>query len=142
MMIRQFRIEDYEQVIELWQKAHLPHKPKGRDSKDEIERELRADNAIFLVAEEKGRLIGSIFGTHDGRKGWINRVASAPAYQRQGIARTLVSEAEKWFQKMGIKIIACLIEDWNTESIVFFEKIGYTRHHDILYFTKRESPDT
>ena len=142
MTIREFRIEDYEQVIELWQKAHLPHKPKGRDSKEEIERELRADNAIFLVAEEKGRLIGSIFGTHDGRKGWINRVASAPAYQRQGIARTLVSEAEKRFQKMGIKIIACLIEDWNTESIVFFEKIGYTRHHDILYFTKRESPDT
>ena len=142
MTIREFRIEDYEQVIELWQKAHLPHKPKGRDSKDDIERELRADNAIFLVAEEKGRLIGSIFGTHDGRKGWINRVASAPAYQRQGIARTLVSEAEKRFQKIGIKIIACLIEDWNTESIVFFEKIGYTRHHDILYFTKRESPDT
>lgn len=142
MTIREFRIEDYEQVIELWQKAHLPYKPKGRDSKEEIERELRARNAIFLVAEEKGRLIGSIFGTHDGRKGWINRVATAPAYQRQGIARTLVTEAERRFRKMGIKIIACLIEDWNTESMVFFEKNGYIKHHNILYFTKREDRDT
>lgn len=142
MTIREFRIEDYEQVIELWQKAHLPHKPKGRDTKEEIERELRARNTIFLIAEEEGKLIGSIFGTHDGRKGWINRVATAPAYRGKGIAHTLVSEAEKRFRKMGIKIIACLIEDWNTESMVFFKKIGYTKHNNILYFTKRENPDT
>lgn len=142
MTIRPFRIEDYEQVIELWQKAHLPYKPKGRDSKKEIERELHADNAIFLVAEEKGAVVGSIFGTHDGRKGWINRVATAPQYQRQGIARALVSEAEQRFRKMGINIIACLIEDWNTGSIAFFEKIGYSEYRNVLYFTKRESPDT
>lgn len=141
MTIREFRIEDYEQVIGLWQKAHLPHKPRGRDSKEAIRRELHAHNAVFLVAEEKGVLVGSIFGTHDGRKGWINRVATAPAYQRQGIARALVRETERRFREMGIKIIACLIEDWNTSSIAFFEKMGYGAYKDILYFTKRENPD-
>jgi ribosomal protein S18 acetylase RimI-like enzyme len=142
MTVREFRIEDYEQLIELWQEAHLPYKPKGRDSKEEIERELRGHNAVFLVAEENGRLVGSIFGTHDGRKGWINRVATAPAYQKQGIARTLVREVERRLRNMGIKIIACLIEDWNTGSVAFFEKMGYVRYQHVLYFTKREGPDT
>lgn len=41
MRIRKFKIEDYEKVIELWKRAGLPHKPKRRDRKDKIEKELK-----------------------------------------------------------------------------------------------------
>jgi ribosomal protein S18 acetylase RimI-like enzyme len=95
-----------------------------------------------LIAEKDGVLIGSAFGTHDGRKGWINRVAVAPKYRRQGIAEDLVRQVEHRLHGMGIRIIACLIEDWNEESMEFFERIGYKRHHDIFYFTKREGTET
>jgi len=86
-------------------------------------------------------LIGSIFGTHDGRKGWINRLAVDPAHQRQGIAARLVREVEDRLYERGIGIIACLVEDWNSISLQVFEKLGYTRHQDIIYFTKRKYPD-
>ena len=39
------------------------------------------------VAEAGGELVGVVLGTHDGRKGWINRLAVAPAYQRRGHRR-------------------------------------------------------
>jgi ribosomal protein S18 acetylase RimI-like enzyme len=142
MTIREFRLKDYDSVITLWQHASLSHRPQGRDSKEHIKREFQGHNAVFLVAEHEGTLVGSVFGTHDGRKGWINRLATAPEYRDQGVARTLVTEVEKRFHKMGIKIIACLIEKGSTESMQFFEKIGYTKHTDIFYCTKRESPDT
>jgi ribosomal protein S18 acetylase RimI-like enzyme len=138
--IRKFSIAEYENLMELWRESKLPHKLAGRDSKESITHEIEQTNAVFLVAEKDGELVGSAFGTHDGRKGWINRVAVAPRYRRQGIAERLVSEVERHLGDMGIRIIACLIEDWNKESMEFFEKIGYKRHHDIYYFTKREDP--
>ena len=141
IVIRKFCIEDYNTLIALWDKAKLIYKPQGSDRRDNIERELKGHNAIFFVAEKDGTLIGSIFGTHDGRKGWINRLAVDPAYQRQGIAARLVREVEDHLYERGIGIIACLVEDWNSVSLQVFEKLGYTRHQDIIYFTKRKYPD-
>jgi ribosomal protein S18 acetylase RimI-like enzyme len=139
--VRRLRIEDYDALLVLWLEARLPHRPKGRDKRDNIARELTRPSAMFFVAEKNGRLIGSAFGTHDGRKGWINRVAVAPDYQRRGIAAKLVKEVESRLRDAGIGIIACLIEDWNTASIGFFQKIGYQRRDDIIYFTKRMDPE-
>jgi ribosomal protein S18 acetylase RimI-like enzyme len=138
--IRKLAVDDYDALIILWQQAELPFKPSGRDQRENIARELKQSNAIFLVADKDGEIIGSAFGTHDGRKGWINRVAVAPHYRRKGIAERLVREVEHLLDQMGIRIIACLIEDWNKESMEFFEKMGYQRHHDIFYFTKRKGP--
>lgn len=141
IIIRQLRIEDYDALIVLWNDAQLPYKAKGRDKRDNIERELKNPTAIFLVAEKDNKLIGSIFGSHDGRKGWINRLAVAPVYRKQGIAAKLLKNVENRLYEMGIGIIACLVEEWNTGSMQFFEKMEYKRHHDIIYFTKRKYPD-
>ena len=139
--IRNFKIEDYNSVIKLWESAGLPFKPKGRDSKVKIEEELKKGIAIFLLAETDNKIIGSVIGTHDGRKGWINRVAVDPEYQKSGIARKLVLEVEKKLDELGIDIIACLIEDWNDRSMKVFEKLGYIKHEDVFYFSKRKNKD-
>ena len=137
-VIREFRITDYDSLIDLWSSAGLPHKPEGRDTRQNISREIGHPNAVFLVAEKEGCLIGSAFGTHDGRKGWINRVAVLPAKRRKGIAAALVREVEKRLKEKGVCIIACLVEEWNKESLNFFQKVGYVCHKDIFYLTKRE----
>jgi len=140
LSIREFTINDYEALIKVWQGAKLPYKPAGRDRKENIAAEIEQASAIFLVGEINGEIVGSAFGTHDGRKGWVNRVAVIPRYQRQGVAARLVNEVERRLETMGIGIIACLIESWNKESIRFFEKIGYHSHKEIIYFTKRREP--
>ena len=56
LVIREFRIEDYDAVIALWDDAKLTYRPKGRDSCRNIEHQLRQGNVIFLVAEIDGRL--------------------------------------------------------------------------------------
>ena len=138
MIIREFSIKDYDALMTLWNDAQLPFKPKGRDKRDKIEYELKHGKDIFLVAEINGKLVGSVFGTHDGRKGWINRLAVAPEFQRQNIAKKLIAEVEDRFSELGIDIIACLVEDWNTKSLQVFEKLGYKKHPDIVYFSKRK----
>jgi len=140
--IRKFKIEDYDSLIRLWKSAGLPYKPNGRDSKEKIESELKKGAAIFLLAETDKEIIGSVFGTHDGRKGWINRVAVHPQYRKNDVAKKLVSEVEKKLDELGIDIIACLIEDWNERSMNVFEKLGYIKHNDVIYFSKRKNADT
>jgi ribosomal protein S18 acetylase RimI-like enzyme len=133
-------MEDYDPLMSIWDGARLTYKPRGRDRRDKIEREIKGLNAVFLVAEIEGKLVGSVFATHDGRKGWINRLAVSPAFRRRGIAQKLVREAEGRLAERGIEIVACLIEDANAGSKRFFESIGYQRFDDISYFTKRKYP--
>ncbi len=137
LIIREYSIEDYDSLIKLWNLSELPYKPKGRDSKENITKEIKQKRSFFLLMELEGELIGSILATHDGRKGWINRLAILPEYRKSGFATKLIKEAEKKLINAGIGIIACLIENWNTSSMKFFKKSGYKSHIDIIYFTKR-----
>jgi N-acetylglutamate synthase len=140
--IRKMTLNDYEAVIALWKEGNIPYRPQGRDSRKNINTQLQQPNCFFLVAEKENKIIGAIVGTHDGRKGWINRLVIAPLYQKKGVAKRLVKEVEQYFSKNGIDIIACLIEDWNTTSMQVFDRLGYTKHTDILYYSKRKSPKT
>jgi ribosomal protein S18 acetylase RimI-like enzyme len=141
MEIRKLTIDQYEELVNLWRRAGLPFKPKGRDSKEAIARQMNANPEFFLGAFENGRLVGAVIVSSDGRKGWINRLAVDPDFRRRGVASTLVAEAERVLRKHGIRIFCALIEDGNEASKRLFKKCGYVEHHDIIYFSKRESND-
>lgn len=142
MTIRPMTLKDYDSVIMLWKEGDIPYRPQGRDSRTNIKKQLQQPNCYFLVAEVDKQIIGAIVGTHDGRKGWINRLVVAPAYWKRGIAKRLVKEVEHHFSTSGIDIVASLIEEWNTTSMQVFERLGYTKHTDILYYSKRKSVKT
>jgi len=137
--IRPFAIEDYDTVFALWKEAKLPCKPRGRDSRTNLQKQLGQAMVRFLVAELDGRVVGTVLASHDGRKGWINRLAVAKEFLRKGTAKRLLQEAEAWLGQQGIEIIACLVEDDNEPSVRCFLAAGYTRHADIVYFSKRRS---
>jgi len=141
MEIRRLRFEDYPKLVELWSKAGLPFKPKGRDSPQAIAKQIEENPDFFMGTFENGRLIGAIIASSDGRKGWINRLAVDPEYWRRGVARALIAEAEKALRQKGLKVFCALIEDSNKASKELFKKCGYVEHRDIIYFSKRESEE-
>ncbi len=139
---RKLTINDYDQMIGLWKKACLPYKPKGRDSREAIKRQIEADPELFLGAFHGEKLIGTVIGSYDFRmKGWINRLAVDPEYRGKGIAQRLVTEMEQILKGKGVVVIAALIELPNPTSINLFKKLGYTVHDNIVYVTKRESDE-
>ena len=140
--IREFRMGDYEAVLQLWRDADIPSRPAGRDSRESLERELACGAAQFMVAEDEGAVVGAVLGTHDGRKGWVNRLVVAPDHRGGGLARRLVQHVEDAWAARGIEIVACLIETPNTGSMRFFEKLGYVRADDIVYYSKRQRPES
>lgn len=139
MEIRKLTIDHYEELINLWRRAGLPYKPKGRDSKKAVTGQISANPEYFLGAFENDRLVGAVVASSDGRKGWINRLAVDSDFRRRGIASALIAEAEKVLRDHGVKIFCALIENENEASKKLFRKCGYIEHHDIIYFSKRES---
>ena len=143
-VIRDFRIEDYDRVMELWAQGGLPLKLRGRDSRDNIARQVRLANVRFLVAEEgpAGPIIGTVLATHDGRKGWINRLAvDCGPSGGGGSGPGLSGRPRGWLEAEGMDILACLIEEDNGVSMAVFEKLGYKKHPEIIYFAKRKFPE-
>lgn len=141
IIIREFRPDQYDSLVKMWSEAGLAFKPAGRDSRDKLESELDRGPGVLLVAELEGELVGSVLVTHDGRKGWINRLAVLPAWRREGIASSLVAEAQNILDRAGIEITAVLIEGDNPESKNLFRKLGFAQHSDIMYFSSRKHPD-
>jgi len=136
-----YKTGDYQKLIDIWDTAGLPYKPYGRDSEKSIEKELKRGVGKFLFALVEDIYTGVVLVTHDGRKGWINRVAVLPEYRHQGIAKLLVDAAEKWLDDQGIGIYACQIEDYNKDSLEVFKKFGYIPFKGIHYLTKRKYPE-
>jgi ribosomal protein S18 acetylase RimI-like enzyme len=142
LVIEDFRMADYDRVIEIWSAGGLPLKPQGRDSRVNLARQLKLPNVRLLVAREgsEGPIIGTVLATHDGRKGWINRLAVDASRRRRGLGARLVGEAERWLESQGMDILACLIEEGNAVSMAVFERLGYRKHPEIVYFAKRRHP--
>jgi ribosomal protein S18 acetylase RimI-like enzyme len=141
ILIRDLREEDYGALVALWREGGLPYRPQGRDGREALARQLKEDTAVYLVAEAGGALIGAVLGSHDGRKGWINRLVVLPDYRRRSVGAMLVAEVERRLATQGIGIFACLVEDGNEGSKIFFEKVGYKLFRGVSYFTKRKSDD-
>jgi len=123
LKIRTFDITDYPKVAEVWSEAGLEFRPGDRE--DEIRVKIQRDPELFLVAEERGRIVGSVMGAWDGRRGWIYHLGVRPSNQRRRVATKLIEEVESRMKKKGVLKVNALIFPWNDTSMGFFSKIGY-----------------
>jgi ribosomal protein S18 acetylase RimI-like enzyme len=135
--IRRLRLGDYPAIIEVLRVCQLHPRVRGRDSRRNIAKQLRSRQTLYLGAFEGSRLVGTVFGTHDTRKGWINRLAVLPEYQHRGIATRLVRACERGLRKHGLEMFAALVDSENSASRSLFAKLGYTAS-DILYYRLKD----
>ena len=134
--IRGLRLSDYAAVVAVIDACGLHARTRGRDSRQAIAAQLRSRQNVYLGAFDGERLVGVVFGTHDTRKGWINRLAVLPGYRRRGIAGRLVRSAERGLRARGMEMFAALIEEDNRASQALFAKLGYETA-DIRYYRRK-----
>lgn len=74
MTIRTMKLEDYDQVYELWSGIKGFGIRALDDSKEGVERFMKRNPGTSVVAEADGRIIGCILCGHDGRRGCMYHV--------------------------------------------------------------------
>jgi ribosomal protein S18 acetylase RimI-like enzyme len=135
MKIREFKIEDYPVVRDLWQTAGLILRPG--DKLEDVKLKLQRDPDLFLVAEQDDRIVGCVIGGWDGRRGWIYHLAVKPEHQRKGIGVELVRKVEKRLVAKGAKKVNAQVYKWNEQSSEFFKAIGYEAQPDLIMVGKQ-----
>ena len=132
--IRECRHEDCPAVLDLWRQAEAI--PSGTDTLEELRRLVDENTGLFLVAEEAGRLVGTIIGGWDGWRGNIYRLAVLPDSRRRGVAGSLVAEVESRLRVKGASRVTALVVRSEDHAMGFWEAAGYDHDRRMVRYVK------
>jgi ribosomal protein S18 acetylase RimI-like enzyme len=136
VIIRSCTVEDIDAVLSLWREAEAT--PRMTDTADGLR--VAIDDAIVLVADDTGVLVGSAIGGFDGWRGNIYRVVVLPGYRRRGIARALVTEIEDRLIRCGARRITALVETAHPRATAFWEAVGYSLDSRMSRYVRNVDP--
>jgi len=139
MKTREFSMEDFAAVSQLWRRSGLEIRPG--DGKEMIRRKLERDSDLFLVAVEDSRIVGSVIGAWDGRRGWVYHLAVDPRFRRRHIARKMLLEVERRMREKRVPRVHTMVFLWNAPSLNLFEGLGYEKQSDLVLMGKTLSAD-
>ncbi len=125
MHLREFTLEDYDAVLALWQQYPDALGIGRSDSRAEIAKKLERDPDLFIVAEEEGRIAGSVIGGFDGRRGLIYHLAVDPGFRGRDLGRTLMNELERRLSAKGCIRAYLLVRAENLGVVGYYEKQGW-----------------
>lgn len=131
--IRALVIKDADEIFALWQAAGLH--PSRSDTVEALRLMIEREPDLFLVAEEEGRIIGTVWGGFDGRRGWIYRLAVAPSHQGLKLGKRLMDEVEARLKAKGCTKVNLLIERDNIGVVNFYAARGYNED-DVAFMEK------
>jgi ribosomal protein S18 acetylase RimI-like enzyme len=132
--IRDCRHEDCPAVLDLWRRAEAI--PSRTDTLEELQRLVDENTGLFLVAEEGGRLIGTIIGGWDGWRANMYRLAVLPEFRRRGVAGSLVAEVEQRLRVKGSSRVTALVVRSEDHAMAFWEAAGYEHDRRMVRFVK------
>jgi ribosomal protein S18 acetylase RimI-like enzyme len=123
-IVRPYKDEDQSALIQLWETC-FPDDPPWNNPADVIRRKLTVQPELLIVCLAHGRVVGSVLAGFDGFRGWVNKVATHPEYQRKGIASLLMKTAEEKLAAMGCTKLNLQIRAENASVVAFYEGVGY-----------------
>jgi RimJ/RimL family protein N-acetyltransferase len=91
----------------------------------------RHPDAVLLVAEVNGQIAGRLSLARDphpssGHVADFGLTVAAP-YRRRGIGTALLSRADEWARRAGIRKLELHVFPHNEAAIALYEKVGYVR---------------
>ena len=135
--MREFQYpEDYPAARFLWDNAGPGIHVRRSDEPAEIQKKLQRDPDLFLVAETQGRLIGTVIGGFDGRRGMIYHLAVEADFRQQGIGSLLMDEVEKRLKEKGCLRCYLMVAEGNNDAMRYYEKRYWERMDTILTYGK------
>jgi ribosomal protein S18 acetylase RimI-like enzyme len=135
-VIRSAEPSDATRVVDLWRAAGLRFHPELVD----LELAAALSQGLLLVDEDAaGEIAGTVFGSYDGMRGWVHRLATSPGQRGRGIAAALLAELERRFLALGCPKVNLLIEPDNAGVAGFYARYGY-QSDELLFMEKWLAP--
>lgn len=123
--LREFTPADYDCVYTLWQNAGPGIGIVRSDTRGEIIKKLQRDPDLFLVAQDESKVIGTVIGGYDGRRGLIYHLAVELAYRGRGVGKVLMDEIERRLAAKGCLKAYLVVLQAEQEIVGFYEHRGW-----------------
>jgi len=133
MNIRPLIIDDYDEICALWN-ASLASPRDIDDSREAIERFLRRNPGLSVIAEINSKVVGSILCGHDGRRGFLYRVAVDASQRRAGIGQAMVQACLANLRKEGIARCALVTFKTNAMGNAFWPAQGFRFDNSLGFY--------
>lgn len=127
MDIRHARATDAPAVVLLWRETP-DVLPTTTDDEDAVGALLARDPEALLLAEENGRIVGTLIVGWDGWRAGLYRLAVHPDARRRGVATTLVRHAEAALAAKGCRRITATVKLDEDHAMSFWQAAGFTRN--------------
>jgi N-acetylglutamate synthase len=85
---------------------------------------LEKNQNLSYLAEEDGDIIGTVLGSFDGRRGYIQKLVVRKDYRKQGLGKQLMELVINKLRDVGALYIPINAED---DLISFYEKCGFKK---------------
>ena len=134
MNIREMKIEDYDKVFALWKTIKGFGIRSVDDSREGIERFLKWNPGLSVVAEENGEILGAILCGSDGRRVCLYHVCVHKDYRRQGLGKSMVIWCMEKLKELQINKVSLIAFTQNDIGNAFWKEIGWTKREDLNYY--------
>ena len=134
MKLRTMTIEDYDEVFALWCGIRGFGIRSIDDSREGVEMFLKRNPSTSVVAEEDGRIVGSILCGHDGRRGCLYHVCVDEKYRRRGIGKAMVLRTMDQLKREHINKVTLIAFTDNDLGNAFWNTIGWTKRKEYNYY--------
>ena len=94
-------------------------------SENSVASELKNKLALWLVAEDEGRVAGYIGSQTCGDESDVMNVAVHPDFRRRGIAEALVNALVDELKAIESRCLTLEVRASNTPAISLYEKLGF-----------------
>ena len=124
LTIRSAELHDEGGIVALWRACDLI--PSDGDPIADIRFAKSGKCSDVLIGtDDGGKVVGSVMVGHDGHRGWLYEVASAPDARGLGIGREMMAAAEDWLRQRGVQYAQLLVLETNTKVVSFYEHLGF-----------------
>ncbi len=134
MILRIMVPEDYEKVYALWKSIKGFGIRKVDDSREGINAFLKRNPTTCVVAEQDGKVVGSILCGHDGRYGYMYHVCVKEEFRRKGIGKEMVVFCMRALKEERINKISLIAFISNDVGNAFWHQIGWKHREDLNYY--------
>ena len=125
-------LRHYEQASQLWKASEgVVFRPQD-DDRQSIQRYLRRNARLSLVAVNGKKLVGTLLVGHDGRRGILRHLAVDAAYRRRGVGRRLVKEALRRLKGLKIQRAFIFILAKNRQGRKFWKSQGWEEWGNVV----------
>ena len=128
------QLADYAQLLQLWQDCDGLNL-RDADSPEGIDRYLQRNPGLSFVAVAADGICGSLMAGHDGRRGYIQHLAVAEAYRRQGIAGELIQRCLDALLQAGIVKSHVHVQQTNAVGLEFWRRRGWVHRDEVEMFS-------